>query len=100
MYIVFLSEALRMYPPLPTLNRVCTEEYHIPDTNVIIDKGTKIVIPLMGLHNDEEFFPEPNKFNPDRFNKENIEKIKPYTYLPFGGGPRNCLGKFRSTFTN
>lgn len=82
-----------MYPPLPFIDRRCTEDYVIPNTNITIDKGTITMIPVLGLHNDEEFFPEPNTFNPNRFNEENVRNIKPYTYLPFGDGPRNCLGK-------
>lgn len=81
-----------MYPPLPVLFRKCAEDYTIPDTTITIDKGTPVMIPIMGLHYNEELFPEPNKFDPDRFNEENMGKIKPYTYLPFGDGPRNCLG--------
>lgn len=82
-----------MYPPLPILNRRCTENYTIPETNITIEKGTAVAVPVLGLHYDEEFFPEPNKFDPNRFSEENIRNIKPYTYIPFGDGPRNCLGK-------
>lgn len=82
-----------MYPPLPVLNRVCTEDYVVPNSNVTIERGTNIVVPILGLHYDQEYFPEPNKFDPSRFNEENIGKITPYTYMPFGDGPRNCLGK-------
>lgn len=87
-----------MYPPLPSLDRRCTEDYTIPDTNITIEKGTSVTIPVLGLHYDEEFFPEPNKFNPDRFNEANKENIKPYTYVPFGDGPRNCIGNSHFNF--
>lgn len=50
------------------------------------------MVPILGLHRDPEYFPEPEKFNPDRFNEQNIGKLTPYTYIPFGYGPRNCLG--------
>lgn len=92
-----IAEGLRMYPPLPDLLRRCTEDYVIPDTNITIEKGTSVIIPILGLHYDEDFFPEPDKFNPDRFHEENIGNVKPYTYLPFGDGPRNCLGKNENT---
>lgn len=81
-----------MYPPLPVLFRKCAEDYTIPDTNITIEKDTSVMIPILGLHYNEEFFPEPDQFDPDRFNDENVGNIKPYTYLPFGDGPRNCLG--------
>lgn len=81
-----------MYPPLPMLLRTCTEDYLIPDTNLIIKKGTTIVIPIYGLQRDKEHFPEPDMFIPERFSEENVSSIKSYTYLPFGCGPRNCLG--------
>lgn len=81
-----------MYPPLPAVPRTCTEDYLIPDTNITIEKGTTIMIPILGIQRDKEYFPEPDKFDPDRFNEENIGNIKPYSYIPFGSGPRNCLG--------
>ena len=43
---------------------------------------------------DEQHHPEPETFNPDRFSEENKQNIKSFTFMPFGMGPRNCLGKF------
>lgn len=51
-----------------------------------------IFIPIWGFHHDPKYFPEPEKFNPDRFSDENRGNIDPDTYLPFGIGPRNCIG--------
>lgn len=51
-----------------------------------------INIPIMGLHYDPNYYPNPEKFDPERFNDENKAKLNPYTYLPFGYGPRVCIG--------
>lgn len=59
-----------------------------------IEKGTAVVIPTYGLQTDPQYYPDPEKFDPERFSKEEIAKRHPYTYLPFGEGPRNCIGKY------
>ncbi|XP_015181295.1 PREDICTED: probable cytochrome P450 6a14 [Polistes dominula] len=87
-----VSETLRKYPPLPFLNRIALKDIELPDSNVVVPKGTPVIIPLLGLHNDPEFYPEPEKFIPERFTEENIRTRHQYTYLPFGEGPRICIG--------
>lgn len=57
-----------------------------------ISKGQNLFIPIFGLHRDPKYFPDPECFNPERFNKENKKNIKPYTFIPFGVGPRSCIG--------
>lgn len=89
---VLLAESLRKYPPLPFLDRVCVANYKIPDTDIVIEKGTRIFVPLMGLHYDPQYFSEPDKFIPERFLPDNIT-WPPNAYIPFGEGPRNCIGK-------
>lgn len=86
------SETLRLYPPVPTLSRECVKDYIIPETDVTIEKGTVVFVPAFGIHHDPEYFPNPEKFDPDRFNSENVHKIRPFSYLPFGDGPRKCIG--------
>lgn len=81
-----------MYPALPLLNRICTKEYQIPGTKKIIEKGTQIIISLIGMHRDEEYFPEPLRYNPDRYTDDQ-RNFTPAAYMPFGEGPRQCIGK-------
>ncbi|KAJ8911312.1 hypothetical protein NQ315_017007 [Exocentrus adspersus] len=87
-----LDETLRIYPSVTTLTRVCVKDYKLRDTDLTIEKGIKVMIPLYSLHNDPEYFPEPDRFDPDRFSDENKRSMHPYTHLPFGDGPRNCIG--------
>ncbi|XP_075214496.1 putative cytochrome P450 6a14 isoform X2 [Lycorma delicatula] len=85
-----INETLRLHTITPVLARYCTKEYSIPETDVILDKGTAVVIPAVSLHMDPQYFPEPNKFNPDRF--ENMEAVPKGVFFPFGSGPRICIG--------
>ncbi|KAK9745082.1 Cytochrome P450 [Popillia japonica] len=87
-----LDETLRKYPPVPILNRVCSSDYTIPNTDIILPKGTKVFISALGIHRDEEYYPDPIKFDPERFNDENKATRPNYTFLPFGEGPRICIG--------
>ncbi|CAK9821900.1 Cytochrome P450 6k1 [Anthophora retusa] len=85
------SETLRMYPPAPLLDRIANQDYKIPGTKVIVEKGTPVYVPLSGLHYDAKYHPDPYTFNPDRFSDENKDKIAPFSYMPFGEGPRACI---------
>uniref|UniRef100_A0A0A9WE93 Cytochrome P450 6k1 n=1 Tax=Lygus hesperus TaxID=30085 RepID=A0A0A9WE93_LYGHE len=85
-----LSETLRMYPPLGRLDRVCTKPYTID--HIEIPVGGRVAIPCAGIHMDPKFYPEPDKFIPERFSPEEKAKRHPYVYMPFGLGPRNCIG--------
>ncbi|KAF5287520.1 hypothetical protein FQA39_LY04148 [Lamprigera yunnana] len=87
-----INETMRKYPALPMLNRQCTMDYQVPNSNIILEKGIKVTIPLRAIQNDPEYFPEPEKFDPERFSKDNKDKILPFTYMPFGEGPRVCIG--------
>ena len=88
-----LSETLRLYPPAPVTDRGCTSDYTFPGTDVTIKAGQNIGIPILGIHHDKRFYPNPEKFDPERFSPENRGNIIPYTFLAFGQGPRNCIGK-------
>uniref|UniRef100_T1J9R3 Cytochrome P450 n=1 Tax=Strigamia maritima TaxID=126957 RepID=T1J9R3_STRMM len=87
-----ISETLRKYPPLVRIDRVCSEEkYNL--NGITIRKGMALTIPVHAMHNNQDFFPNPNIFDPERFSPENKTKRNPFTYLPFGEGPRNCIAK-------
>ncbi|KAK5645008.1 hypothetical protein RI129_006308 [Pyrocoelia pectoralis] len=87
-----IKESLRKYPPLPFIDRACNTTYTIPNTDIVIKKGMPVFISLTALHHDENYFPNPMLFDPERFSSENKSSITPYTYMPFGDGYRNCLG--------
>uniref|UniRef100_A0A1B6L4Y4 Cytochrome P450 n=1 Tax=Graphocephala atropunctata TaxID=36148 RepID=A0A1B6L4Y4_9HEMI len=88
-----VSETLRRYPTFPFLSRRCTENYNVPKSSLVIRKGNHITIPLYSLHHDPLHFPDPFTFNPDRFSPENCKERHPYVYIPFGEGPRMCIGQ-------
>ncbi|CAJ1053982.1 cytochrome P450 3A27-like isoform X2 [Xyrichtys novacula] len=85
-----INESLRLYPPAARLERVAKETVKV--NGITIPKDLVVMVPVYALHRDPEFWPEPEEFRPDRFSKENKPNIKPYSYLPFGAGPRNCIG--------
>ncbi|KAL1480456.1 hypothetical protein MTO96_051014 [Rhipicephalus appendiculatus] len=87
-----VSEALRLFPPATRLERSGYEDYVLGDTGIKLPKECSILIPVYAMHHDPEMFPDPESFKPERFSDENVESIEPYTYLPFGAGPRNCIG--------
>ena len=87
----FIMETLRVKPPVVEHDRVCVKDCEVK--GIKIKKGTSIQMPVYAAHYDEEFFPEPHVFNPDRFLKENEDKIIPYTWRPFGAGNRVCIGQ-------
>uniref|UniRef100_A0A914C730 Cytochrome P450 n=1 Tax=Acrobeloides nanus TaxID=290746 RepID=A0A914C730_9BILA len=85
-----VQETLRMYPPAARSNRLCTKPITI--NGIHFDKDVAFSIPVYAIHHDEKYYPDPYKFDPDRFAPEEKAKRDPLTYLPFGYGPRNCIG--------
>ncbi|CAG5032367.1 unnamed protein product [Parnassius apollo] len=93
-----VSEVLRLWPPGVALDRLCTKDYNLGKPNkqatqdFIVRKGESATIPVWAIHRDSKYYPDPEKFDPERFSEENKHLIKPLTYVPFGLGPRNCIG--------
>ncbi|XP_069676196.1 cytochrome P450 9e2-like isoform X2 [Periplaneta americana] len=88
-----VSEVLRLYPPAVFSDRKCIKTYTIQsDASCTIQPGQGLWIPVYAFHHDPKYFPNPEKFDPERFSDENKDNLKPYTYLPFGLGPRSCIG--------
>ena len=86
-----ICETLRLCPPVAEHDRTCTKDSTVNGVN--IKKGTRIQLCIYAAHYDEEFFPEPYQYKPERFLKENAEDLIPYTWRPFGSGNRVCLGQ-------
>jgi cytochrome P450 family 6 len=88
-----MFETLRKYTPLPLLNRECSKDYKVPDSDFVIRKGTPVVIPIFGLQRDPEIYENPLEFKPERFlNNPSGSNVDGSYYLPFGEGHRVCIG--------
>ena len=87
-----LYESLRMFPPGPKLIRVCKQTCAVTD-DLIIEEGVDIDLPVFLLHRDPKYWPNPEKFDPERFNPNTEPSYPALAYLPFGEGQRFCIGK-------
>ncbi|XP_037902661.1 probable cytochrome P450 6d5 isoform X2 [Hermetia illucens] len=86
-----IQEAARKYPALPVLNRICTKPFRIPDSDIVIEKETQLIISVLGFHRDPKYFPNPMKFDPEQF-RDGSKAFNTNAYIPFGDGPRTCIG--------
>nr|AUT13964.1 cytochrome P450 CYP6ER1 variant vL [Nilaparvata lugens] len=90
---MIFNEMLRKYPAAPVLIRLCVKDFILPN-GFLIRKGTQVMIPVYALQKDPKYFPQPDKFEPERFSKRApIHEIVPFSFIPFGEGPRYCIGK-------
>ncbi|XP_065646827.1 cytochrome P450 4V2 [Hydra vulgaris] len=86
-----LKESLRMHPPVPLYGRTVEEDMTIDGQ--FIPKGAQIVLLVLMLHSNPDYWESPNEFIPERFEADSYEKRNPYSYVPFSAGPRNCIGQ-------
>jgi cytochrome P450 family 6 len=82
-----------MYGPVPMLIRKTINDYKIPESNLVIPSGALTLIPIHAIHHDPDIYPNPSKFDPERFSDENKRNRHPMSFMPFGGGPRVCIGE-------
>ncbi|XP_065166539.1 cytochrome P450 4c3-like [Atheta coriaria] len=86
-----IKETLRMYPAAPNFTRTVLEDFTVD--GITYPKGITIGIAAYGIHHDEEIYPNPEKFDPERFSRERNDGKKPFAFIPFSAGPRNCIGQ-------
>jgi cytochrome P450 len=86
-----IKETLRKYPSALITHRRCgVDGYRLG--GIPLTRDQLIVISLYALHHNPDYFPDPFRFKPERFMPENRHLLTPYTFMPFGVGPRNCIG--------
>nr|AJN91183.1 cytochrome P450 monooxygenase CYP345A4 [Cnaphalocrocis medinalis] len=95
----FLLETLRLFPPVAIVDRVCTKNYTLPEISLQLTKGDIIAVPVYGIHMDPDIYPEPEEFRPERFMDDEKKERPPHMYLPFGVGPRYCIGQRFAMFS-
>jgi len=87
-----MNEAMRLTPVVPIVFRLANDEISLSDGSKI-PKGSNIIIPIHRIQRNKKFWgDDAEQFRPDRFEKENLEKIHPYAFIPFTKGSRMCLG--------
>jgi cytochrome P450 len=85
-----IQEALRLYPPFWMVDRMAVADDRAGD--LAIPRGSTVIVFVYGAHHAPRSWQDPESFNPGRFTKANEKLHTPFTYLPFGGGPRGCIG--------
>lgn len=86
-----IKEGLRLYPSVPFIARTLEDDIHTKE-GYIFPRGSNTFIHIFDLHRNPKHWPEPEKFDPDRFLPENCVNRHPFAYVPFSAGPRNCVG--------
>jgi cytochrome P450 len=85
-----IQEALRLYPPFWMVDRMAVADDRVGDID--LPRGSTVIVFVYGAHHAPHSWENPERFDPERFSKANEKQHAPFTYLPFGGGPRGCIG--------
>lgn len=86
-----IKETLRLHPPYAVITRKCVNMYKFLDSKIVLDRNVTVNVPVEAIHNDNSFYKDADIFNPQRFLDDS--PMQSYAYLPFGAGPRKCVGK-------
>jgi cytochrome P450 len=86
-----IHETLRLYPPFWMIDRMAVADDQVGD--MMIPRGSTVIVYVYGAHHASRFWQNPEQFDPDRFTREEMKGRMPFTFLPFGGGPRVCIGQ-------
>lgn len=87
-----INETLRFHNPVGALQRSAAKEYKVPGTDIVLPKDTMVWINVLSMHFDQKHYENPHGFDPDHFSKDAKSNRHPYAFMPFGHGPRNCIG--------
>jgi cytochrome P450 len=85
-----VQESMRLYPPAPMTSRMCTEDTEVGGH--MIKAGTQVIVPIYAIQRHKKLWTDPDRFDPERFAPDKAAKINRYAYMPFGAGPRICIG--------
>ncbi|XP_005105974.1 cytochrome P450 4A24 [Aplysia californica] len=88
---ICIKEALRLYPPVPFIQRVLHEPIEVEGKT--IHAGCQVTVPIIHLHRNPEVWDRPDEFWPERFLPENMKDLQHFSYIPFSAGSRNCIGQ-------
>lgn len=94
-FVYYRVETLRKYPPVPMIERTCRKSYTLPGTKHTIGEGKTLIVPLLAIQRDENYFGEPLKYKPLRFLHEKPEESEQCksAFVGFGIGGAQCVGK-------
>lgn len=91
-YFLFYLETMRKYSIASITMRKALRDYKVPNSDLLIEKDMIVVVPIDAIHHDPEIYDNPSEFRPERFHPNEVNKRHAMSWLPFGEGPRNCIG--------